>query len=826
MKSFSKKSVALIILTVILFGFSSFGIARASDPTTLQYSVPGNTSSAPIQPTYTDPSGQRYYYVGDGSWRLLPIGSSNPNITTLGMQQFHSMSSNMVSLGTQYDNAKTTYDSTHNSGSSFWGVAAKDLADFTVGILTAPVFYAVAITLFIIGSVLAGILGILGTLFDTVIFYSIYNIGDILNQLNSVWVLFRDIVNVFFIFILLYIAIKKIVGTSGFNEKKALGNLIKNAIFVNFSMFIAKFIIDAGNIFAIGIYNQINAGSGIGWMIVSKLHLTELFQMSLLTSFVSGTGQMNIIIILLLKVIIIATVIYVFFWAILIFLGRAGMLIYLVITSPVAYFGDSIPKLKAIGDDWWSEFGNQVLVAPVFMLFMLIISRVLGLTDSIANAIKDSSSNSSINISGYFVFLLVILLLNRALKETKQLSGKVAEMALTATKGALALGAAAATGGATLYGAGITGALALGSTGAAGAAAGKTGLSAARARLSFAGEKGIAKLTGQAGGVGKFVAGGFEKEPGYIAKGLTAARGTINAGIKTATGEDLIGLQKALRKATEENEKKIIQTAEAVGPQKARDTKKQLETTRGNIEGQAKERLENEDERLEKVLKNNQEILSKVTTNVKATKTEIDAAQANVNAAQSEITKFKAAKDQGAKLENERRDHQKAAEDINKDKSSTPEQKSAAQASVDAADAAIENFKKAQLKPFEEEVAGEMGTTLNEIENANKKAEEDIVEGERRRNEFIKKTAEKAGSFFAGREYFGALQSKKDREKVIAKLRAQKGKYSADQGNFWKSIQKAAKEAGLETPEEKGGKPTESKPKEGSGEPRAPGGGL
>ncbi len=71
---------------------------------------------------------------------------------------------------------------------------------------------------------------------------------------NKGWGLGRDIVNIFLIFILLYIAIATILQLSGYGAKQLLTTLIVIAFLVNFSLVITKLIIDASNILPLEFY--------------------------------------------------------------------------------------------------------------------------------------------------------------------------------------------------------------------------------------------------------------------------------------------------------------------------------------------------------------------------------------------------------------------------------------------------------------------------------------------------------------------------------------------------------------------------------------------
>ena len=67
------------------------------------------------------------------------------------------------------------------------------------------------------------------------------NVGVVVNES---WALLRDLFNLTFIFGLVYIGFKMILGSDDRNSRKWLINIILAALLVNFSLFVTKFIVD------------------------------------------------------------------------------------------------------------------------------------------------------------------------------------------------------------------------------------------------------------------------------------------------------------------------------------------------------------------------------------------------------------------------------------------------------------------------------------------------------------------------------------------------------------------------------------------------------
>jgi hypothetical protein len=77
----------------------------------------------------------------------------------------------------------------------------------------------------------------------------------------TAWAVVRDLSNVFFILVLLYIAIRLIVGIGGHDTKKMIARVIIMALLINFSMFFTEVVIDASNILALVFYNKVTVGT-------------------------------------------------------------------------------------------------------------------------------------------------------------------------------------------------------------------------------------------------------------------------------------------------------------------------------------------------------------------------------------------------------------------------------------------------------------------------------------------------------------------------------------------------------------------------------------
>ena len=321
-------------------------------------------------------------------------------------------------------------------------------------------------------------LAIAGKVLDLAVQYSIVGAGfsNFNATIQSVWTIARDTCNIAFIFVLLYIAIQQIIGSIGTALKGKLASIVIAALFINFSLFLTGLVIDAGNIVAVALLNQItltqpstnssvkggaldNLASGITGSVESvplsenimdNLGLVNVYQQSATLSTLLNVGPAEFITAVIRLVLFLITMFIFLFMAILI-IGRFVMLIFLMAISPIGFMGGTVPFLADAAKKWQSELISQTLVAPVFIFFMLLIIKVSQTIVKLpAGSITPSSDQVGGNIVIYFNYIFIIYLLIKAVEITKKLSGELGDLANKAATATAGLALGAATGGTAL----------------------------------------------------------------------------------------------------------------------------------------------------------------------------------------------------------------------------------------------------------------------------------------------------------------------------------------------------------------------------------------
>ena len=206
-------------------------------------------------------------------------------------------------------------------------------------------------------------------------------------SINSAWGTIRDIVNMFFIFILLYTAIMTMFGRGDY--KKTIVYMVIAAILINFSLLFTQVVIDAGNLLALTFYNAIapNAlaatdviNTGLSGTLMNQLHLSTIWE---IVGTINGT---NLLIIGILGSFFCLAAAFVFFAAALMFVIRYVVLIFVLILSPLMFLGMILPQLGGYTKQWKDALLGQTFFAPIFLLFIWITIKISGPLFAVMNA--------------------------------------------------------------------------------------------------------------------------------------------------------------------------------------------------------------------------------------------------------------------------------------------------------------------------------------------------------------------------------------------------------------------------------------------------------
>ena len=273
-----------------------------------------------------------------------------------------------------------------------------------------------------------------------------------LSFLSQGWAIVRDIANLTFIFILIYIAYTIIVNAETAGTMKTLAVVIVMALLINFSFFLTRVVIDAGNILSIQFYNAIPApplaasaqNSGIlGAKISSALGtganvkdltggiMQAVSVQNLLNthSFQQFTLDHGFLINVIVQTTVYIAVGAIFFLLAIVFvmvgfkfLIRMVTLWFLVVAAPLAFAARAVPENHTFDVQGYYKKWQQALIEsafyPAIFLFMFFIITLVmngmggtgGLVGSIFNDLNTANSSSVMLILGSAIANVVVRL--------------------------------------------------------------------------------------------------------------------------------------------------------------------------------------------------------------------------------------------------------------------------------------------------------------------------------------------------------------------------------------------------------------------------------
>lgn len=291
-------------------------------------------------------------------------------------------------------------------------------------------------------SVAAWALAIAGVLFDWALMNAVILFKDVIfnpikDGINIGWTAFRDISNIVIIGVFAFIAISIILGNKTFGDKKLVARVLVIAILINFSLLFTQMIIDASNFTAGQFYAATQDGGektlsqiidaekqsriagvptassgvspfegysrrGIAGQFVNFLGVTDIADTYMATREISestGNGWIMLVHALFAMILLLGAAIVLFYGSFLL-ISRAIILIFLLLTSAIAFASHLIPKMsdghfgwKA----WWQSLLGSAVLAPLLMIFLYITLVIAGnLTAGTSGTLTSAGSASTV----------------------------------------------------------------------------------------------------------------------------------------------------------------------------------------------------------------------------------------------------------------------------------------------------------------------------------------------------------------------------------------------------------------------------------------------
>ncbi len=192
------------------------------------------------------------------------------------------------------------------------------------------------------------------------------------------WKIIRDILNISFIFGIVYIGIRLIFDADDSSAKRSLGYLLAAALLINFSLFISKFVIDFSNSLAAVIYNTglKTASADLSASFINLLGLSTVVN--------NGSGTLDVgssvsggLAIVFGTFIFMLMAAYALAAGAFLIIVRGIALIFFMIFSPVMFLGWIFPQFKNFTSKYWSLFLSNAFMAPAYLFCIYLTFMIM-----------------------------------------------------------------------------------------------------------------------------------------------------------------------------------------------------------------------------------------------------------------------------------------------------------------------------------------------------------------------------------------------------------------------------------------------------------------
>lgn len=228
------------------------------------------------------------------------------------------------------------------------------------------------------------------------------------DSIYKVWAGFRNIANILLIIAMLVVVFGQTIGggmIDAYTAKKIIPRIVAAAILLNLSIYLAALAIDVTNVLGRGIsgliyipfgqqawhFQMSGTSSGLGLSLMA----TGIFAL-----WVGGAAVLQFLAVFILLPATLAAL-GVFVTIIL----RQGIIVFLVISSPVAFVLYCLPNTEKYFKQWWSLLSKTLLVYPIIMI-------VFAMTDVLAVTVGNSSvSTNNTSPTGWMTNIVSMILL-------------------------------------------------------------------------------------------------------------------------------------------------------------------------------------------------------------------------------------------------------------------------------------------------------------------------------------------------------------------------------------------------------------------------------
>ncbi|OHA46678.1 MAG: hypothetical protein A3A80_02330 [Candidatus Terrybacteria bacterium RIFCSPLOWO2_01_FULL_44_24] len=267
------------------------------------------------------------------------------------------------------------------------------------------------------------------------------------DMVRTGWGVVRDLVNMFFAFILVVIAFGTILGLPDYNLRKLMPQFLIAAILVNFSLFLGAMVINFANvIMGFFIANGFGTNKNIGEVLASALRVGDLQINTPSGAQIPGTWLK--VANLMFSIVFAAATFFLLLFLAILFVMRIVILWTILIVSPLAMISLVLPRTKGFFQDWM----NQLITWSLFGVFGTFF---IWLTTWLVSYLNDPDTKIFVAATNYTLtneaitplllvgknilqFITVFIFLSQGMAISKKMSGQAGGVAAGLVTGLVA----------------------------------------------------------------------------------------------------------------------------------------------------------------------------------------------------------------------------------------------------------------------------------------------------------------------------------------------------------------------------------------------------
>ena len=266
--------------------------------------------------------------------------------------------------------------------------------------------YIIMPVLAIIAYALKELVGYAGQMLDATLSPDLYNFANN-EMINTGWTMVRDVCNMFFLLILLFIAFCTILQIDKYHAKKTLLTLILMALLINFSRPIAVFVFDGSQLLMNHFLKLLTGGAQKpSVMYTNAIEIANIIYNKIPS--IWGRNSIDLAVQYIFAILFIFMLMVAYFVIAIFLIIRIIAIMVLIIVAPVAFLATAIPDFKHISSSWWNALFKYAYYGPAAAFFLYLATKLSTSLYFLDKGVKQGTDSLVVMILHYATVLVFL----------------------------------------------------------------------------------------------------------------------------------------------------------------------------------------------------------------------------------------------------------------------------------------------------------------------------------------------------------------------------------------------------------------------------------